>query len=428
VNTGVRPGDSRAASRGERRALLAAAAACFFLLGGYYVLRPIREALALEVGVRNNFELFLMVLAASCVMLPIYWWLVGRTSRTRLLWLVNVAFAAIFVALAVALAVMPHSHVLAATYFVTLTTSNLLLIAVFWSAMSDVWRPELAKRFYGHVAAGGSVGAIVGNLLVRGLVIERGLPPLIIGACLCILLSAALVTHARALLRDCSGGRAVPDGALPVGGRALDDLRRLCTSPYLLGIAGIIIIGQTIGAFMYNEQGKYIASLFPSAEERAAMFANLEIAVSVLALFFQAVIVSWLTRRGSVALSLSAMPALIGASFVLLALVPSGAVLLVTQVLRRAADYGLGKPPREMLFTVLNPESKFKSKSLIDTVLQRGSDVGGQAIYKLVEGAGVVGMSWICVALCVGLLVSTRTLGRAFETRRVQAGEAPAAS
>ena len=96
----------------------------------------------------------------------------------------------------------------------------------------------------------------------------------------------------------------------------------------------------------------------------------------------------------------------------------------MTQVIRRAADYGLGKPTREMLFTVLNPESKFKSKSLIDTVLQRGADTGGQLLYKVVEGAGVVGMSWLCVGLCVGLLAATRTLGRAFEARRTQAPHA----
>jgi AAA family ATP:ADP antiporter len=416
------------AGRAERQALLAAAAACFFLLGGYYVMRPIREALALEVGVRNNLQLFLMVLAASCVMLPAYWWLVSRTPRTRLLWIVNVVFALAFISLAFGLDAMPRNRILAAVYFVTLTTFNLLLIAVFWSAMADVWRPELAKRFYGYVAAGGSVGAIAGNLIVRGFVVDKGLPPLIIGACVSIVLSGALVTFARTALRRSSHGRVVPDGAIPVGGNAFDDLKRLATTPYLLGIAGVIIIGQTIGAFMYNEQGKYIASLYPSDVERAAMFANLEIAVNLLAVFFQAVVVTWLTRRGSVALSLSAMPALVGASFVLLALVPTGAVLLVTQVIRRAADYGLGKPPREMLFTVLNPESKFKSKSLIDTVLQRGSDVGGQAVYKLVEGAGVVGMSWICVGLCLGLLFSTRTLGRAFELRRRREPDAAAAA
>jgi AAA family ATP:ADP antiporter len=176
-------------------------------------------------------------------------------------------------------------------------------------------------------------------------------------------------------------------------------------------------VGQTIGAFMYNEQGKYIAATLTTDVERTAMFANLEIAVNLLSLVFQAVVVTWLTRRGSVALSLSAMPTLIGASFIALAVFPLGSVLLVTQVLRRAADYGLGKPPREMLFTVLNPESKFKSKSLIDTVLQRGSDTAAQWLYKLVEHAGIAGLSWICAALCVVLLGATRSLGRAFETR-----------
>ena len=408
------------ADREERRALLAAACACFCLLGGYYVLRPIREALALEVGVERNFLLFTGVFIASCALLPVYWWLVRRTPRARLLWQVYIAFAVLFIALAFGLAALPRNRVLASIYFVGLTTANLYVVAVFWSAMSDVWRPELAKRFYGYVAAGGSAGAIVGNLLVRGLVVDQGLPPLIIGACVAIVVSAALVTLARARLRLSAHGRTVPDGAIPVGGRAFDDLRRLATTPYLLGIAGIIVIGQTIGAFMYNEQGRYIATLYQSEVERAAMFANLEIAVNLLALFFQAVVVTWLTRRGSVALSLSAMPALIGATFVALALMPTGAVLLITQVIRRAADYGLGKPPREMLFTVLNPESKFKSKGLIDTALQRGSDVFGQWLYKGVQGSGVVGMSWICVILCFGLLAATRTLGRAFETRREQ--------
>ena len=416
------PGD-----RAERRALLAAAAASFCLLGGYYMLRPIREALALEVGVSNNFLMFTVVFAVSAALLPPYWWLVGRSPRTRALWIVNILFAALFVSLALGLMAWPRDRTLAFVYFVALTSSNLLLIAVFWSAMSDVWRPELAKRFYGYVAAGGSAGAIVGNLAVRGLVVDVGLPPLIICACVFIVISAALVSFSRSELRRTPEGHRVPDGAIPVGGRAFDDLKRLATTPYLLGIAGIIIIGQTIGAFMYNEQGKYIASLYATEVERAAMFANLEIAVSLLSLVFQAVVVTWLTRRGSVALSLSAMPALIGASFVVLALIPTGAVLLITQVIRRAADYGLGKPPREMLFTVLNPESKFKSKSLIDTVLQRGADTGGQWVYKLVEGAGVAGMSWLCVGLCLALLAATRTLGRAFEVQR-QVPDTPASA
>jgi len=413
--------------RDERRALFAAAAGHFCLLCGYYMLRPIREALALDVGPQFNSILFTVVLVCSCVLLPIYWWFVGRTPRGRLLWLVCVSFAVVFVSLAVALSWFPRDRTVAFVYFVALTSGNLYLVSVFWSAMADVWRPELAKRFYGYVAAGGSAGALLGPLIVTSLVRVLGHTPLIIVACLFILCTAALVSTARRMLRRSASGHRVPDGAIPVGGRAIDDLARLARTPYLLGIAGLIIAGQTIGAFMYNEQGKYVLSAYESLADRTEIFANMEIAVNLLSLVFQAVVVTWLTRRGSVALSLSAMPVLLGVSFVVLALFPLGSVLLVTQVLRRAADYGLGKPPREMLFTVLNSESKFKSKSLIDTVLQRGADAGGQWLYVVVAAAGMAGIAWMCAALCVALLGATLSLGKAFENRQ-SAGETPAAA
>lgn len=406
--------------RQERLALGAAAGGYFSLLCGYYMLRPLREALALEVGVRYNSWLFTAVLVCTSALLPIYWWLVGRTPRARVLWYVYAAFALVFLALAAGLSLYPRDRVLAFAYFVALTSANLFVISVFWSAMADVWRPELAKRFYGYVAAGGSAGALLGPFIVTSLVHELGPTPLIVTACGFVLATALLASAARAALRRCGGGHRVPDGAIPVGGRAIDDLRRLARTPYLLGIGGIIIAGQTIGAFMYNEQGKYVAAAYADVADRAALFANMEIAVNLLALFFQAGVVTWLTRRGSVALSLSAMPALIGLSFVALAIFPVGAVLLGTQVLRRAADYGLGKPPREMLFTVLNPESKFKSKSLIDTVLQRGADTAAQWLYVAISGIGLVGISWLCAGLCVGLLGATRTLGRMFERRRTE--------
>ena len=405
-------------SRAERRALLYAAAAHFCLLFGYYMLRPLREALALEVGVRNNSWLFTAVFVVTLALLPAYWWLVGRTPRGRLLWYVGIPFAAVFVALAFGLSGAPRDPMLAFVYFVALTSGNLYLVSVFWSAMADVWRPELAKRYFGYVAAGGSAGAILGPNLVALLIHDTGATPLILIACVFVLMTALFVRQARRALRTCANGSNIPDGALPVGGRAFDDLRRLARTPYLLGIAGVIIVGQTIGAFMYNEQGKYVAQAYSSLADRATLFAQMEFAVNVLSLVFQAGVVGWLTRRGSVALSLSAMPVLLGISFLVLALAPLGGVLLVTQVVRRAADYGLGKPPREMLFTVLNPESKFKSKSLIDTVLQRGSDFMSQWLYVAVAALGLAGIAWLCAGLSIALLGATRSLGRSFENRR----------
>ena len=153
--------------RDERRALLMAAAGFFCLMCGYYTLRPMREALALEVGVQYNSILFSTVLVCSAALLPIYWWLVGRTPRGRLPWLVSTPFVVVFLALAVGLTLFPGNRTVAFVYFVALSSANLYLISVFWSSMADVWRPELAKRFYGYVAAGGSAGAILGPQIVR---------------------------------------------------------------------------------------------------------------------------------------------------------------------------------------------------------------------------------------------------------------------
>jgi AAA family ATP:ADP antiporter len=407
-------------ARTEWLALFAAAAGYFCLLCGYYTLRPLREALALEVGVQYNSILFTVVFVCSAALLPLYWWLVGRTPRGRLPWLVYVPFVVVFMALAAGLHWYPRDRTVAFLYFVALSTANLYVISVFWSAMADVWRPELAKRFYGFVAAGGSAGAIIGPLVVGKLVHGLGPAPLILLACALITLSAVLVSLARRELRRCEQGARVPDAAIPVGGRAIDDLKRLVTTPYLLGIAGIIVAGQLIGGFMYNEQGKYVAAHYQSLADRAALFAQMEFWVNVLCLVFQAGVVTLLSWRNSLVTSLSVMPVLMAASFVVMAIYPAGAVLLVTQVLRRAADYGLGKPTREMLFTVLNPESKFKSKSLIDTVLQRGADVVSQWLYLLVAGIGLVGISWLCAGFCLAMLGATIYLGRAFEQRRQQ--------
>ena len=404
--------------REERRALLMAAAGFFCLMCGYYTLRPMREALALEVGVQYNSILFSTVLVCSAALLPVYWWLVGRSPRGRLPWLVSTPFVVVFLALAAGLSWYPGNRTVAFVYFVALSSANLYLISIFWSAMADVWRPDLAKRFYGYVAAGGSAGAILGPRMVSGLVHETGPAPLIVMACAFIMASALFATFARRALRRAPDGREVPDAAIPVGGRAVDDLKRLVSTPYLLGIAGIIVAGQIIGGFMYNEQGKIVAATYDSLADRAALFARMEFYVNVLSLVFQAAVVTWLTRRGSVLLSLSAMPVVIGGSFVVMALYPSATLFLATQVLRRAADYGLGKPPREMLFTVVNPESKFKSKSLIDTVLYRGSDAVAQWLYLLLAGITLSGISWMCAGLCVALMVITRLLGKGFESRQ----------
>lgn len=402
----------------ERAPLFASAAAYFALLAGYYMLRSLREAFALEVGRDRIDVLFYLTFAVMLAILPLYWFVVARVPRRRLLALIYGFVVALFLCLAGALHWRVGGDLAAAVYFVAVSSLNLFMISVFWSTMVDAWRSGAAQRVFGYIAAGGSTGALAGPLF-NSLFVEQ-LGPSVVIVIACALIGVAAIAGRWAQVRslgqygEASGpARATLDVA--VGGRALDDLRRLATSPYLLGIAGLIVAGQVLGGYMYNEQAEYVEGAYRTLGARAALFARIDFLVNVVSLLFQTFVVAWLTRRGGMRLALSVIPLLLIGSLVLLALIPTGFVLLATQTLRRGVDYGLFKPTREMLFTVLNPESKFKSKSLIDTLLQRGGDSLGQVSYPLFAGLGLAGVAWVCVGICVAMLAVARSLARDFQ-------------
>jgi len=403
--------------QGEAGAVLSAGAAYFFLLCGYYMLRSLREAFALEVGRESIATLFYVASAVMAFVLPIYWFVVARLPRRLMFPVIYSAVAVLFAGLAIAMSAQPDSRLLPAVYWVAVTSLNLFIVSVFWSVMVDAWRSVAARRVFGFIAAGGSAGAIAGPFLTA-VFVERSGTTVIILVAVGFLLTAAVFGHrAQAAEARSEGQDPAARLALPVGGRAADDLMRLLTSPYLLAIAGIVVLGQVIGGFMYQEQAKFVEVAFVGLESRAALFAKIDLATSVLSLFFQAVVVGWLASRGGLRAALGAVPVFLVGSFLLLALAPIGAVLIATQVLRRAIDYGLFKPTREMLFTVLNPESKFKSKSLIDTLLQRGGDSLSQLIYPLVAGFGLAGIAWVLAGVSLAMLVIALWLAAVFARR-----------
>lgn len=402
---------------GEGRAVFAAAGAYFLLLGGYYMLRSLREAFALEVGREHIATLFYITFGVMLAILPLYWFLVARLPRQQLFPVIYSGVVLLFVALALGIAIAPQAIWLGGVYFVAVTSLNLFIVSVFWSVMVDAWRSESARRLFGYIAAGGSAGAIAGPLFNSLFVQRLGASATILVACGVLSLAIFLGRRAQVLEAEQESVAARGRLNLPVGGRAVDDLKRLLRSPYLLSIAGLIVAGQIIGGFMYQEQAKYVAAHFVTLEDRAALFARIDLAVSVLSLLSQSLLVGWVASRGSVKLGIALVPILLIGSFALLALVPVGAMLLGTQVFRRALDYGMFKPVREMLFTVLNPESKFKSKSLIDTVLQRGGDSVSQLLYPLVAGLGLVGVSWVLAGVSAGMLLVALWLGTAFGER-----------
>jgi ATP:ADP antiporter, AAA family len=407
-------------AHGERAALAAAAATYFLLLCGYYMLRSLREAIALETGSRNIPRLFWLTTIVMLVILPFYWWVVARVPRRRLLMTVYLPVVVLFASIAASTGAEHVPPRLATVYFISVAALNLFIISVFWSVMVDLWKPDCAKRLFGVIAAGGSAGALAGPAFNALFVQRLGATSIIYIACT-LLIGAVLLGMLTQALRAKADTTTANDASVAVGGRAIDDLARLARSPYLLAIAGLIVMGQVFGAFMYNEQAKYVENTYATLAGRAALFARIDFATNIFALALQALIVGWLTSRAGVRGTLSVTWAILGASFAILAFIPTGSMLLITQVIRRAADYGLFKPSREMLFTVLSPETKFKSKSLIDTLLHRGSDSLGNALYVLVSGLGLAVLAGLCAAACVLLLVGARWLGAAFADQESKA-------
>jgi ATP:ADP antiporter, AAA family len=398
---------------GERASLAAAAATYFLLLCGYYMLRSLREAMALEAGSSRIPLFFALTLVAMLAILPVYWWVVARVSRRRLMACVYLPVVTLFATLAALAGSGRVTPTLAGVYFISVAALNLFLVSVFWSTMVDLWRPQSAKRLFGMVAAGGSAGALSGPAF-NAFFVERIGPTAVIYVACALIVGAVLAGMLARSLRARADASVADEASVAVGGRALDDLARLTRSPFLLGIAVLIAMGQILGAFMYNEQAKYVEAAYTGLAERAALFARIDLASNVLALIMQTVLVGWITARGGVRATLTAMWGLCAASFAILTLFPSGTLLLVTQVLRRGGDYGLFKPGREMLFTVLSPETRFKSKSLLDTVLQRGSDSIGNGLYVLIAGWGLAAIAGVCAAACVLLIVGARWLGAVF--------------
>ena len=200
----------------------------------------------------------------------------------------------------------------------------------------------------------------------------------------------------------------------------LSGLLLVVRSPYLFGIFAVIAIGSVAGLFMYNELLRLVEANYPDLATRAQFFGRLDTAVNVVAWLFQGLVVGWLIRRFELSGALVAIPIAALVSFAALAAMPTLAVLTAGQVLRRAGEYGIAKPSREVLFTVVDAEAKYKAKNFIDTVMQRGSDMAGIWLYTLVQSMGValVGYSLMCAAGMMAAIGVSLGLGRAFDRRQ----------
>ncbi len=364
------------------RVLLAATWFCC-LLTTNYTLRPLRDAMGVAGGVDKLHWLFTATFLVMLAAVPAYGFAVARFGRWRLVPLVHRFFALnllIFFALMQGwLDGLGPSEVVrvwtARAFFVWQSVFNLFVISLFWSVMADLFSGSDARRLFGLISLGGSVGAIAGPTIGGALAlwIDPHLLPVVAAGLLEVALAAmrAMQRHTSAT-REPTEHSADDDAA--IGGGALSAFPEIVRSPKLLGICAYVLLLTMNSTALYFIQANIVAANFDDDATRTAVFAGIDLSVNVLSVLAQALLTGRLIQRIGLGWALAVLPVACVSGFALLGLVPVLGMLVGFQIARRVIDYAIARPAREVLYTAVDRSERYKAKSVIDTVVYRGGD------------------------------------------------------
>ena len=410
-------------TRPEESAIVLLSAAYFFcILSAYYVMRPIREEMGVAGGVENIPWLFTATLSAMLVAHPIFASIVSRWPRKRFVAITYRFFILNLIVYYFLLTGVGEGSGAAVwvgrTFFVWISVFNLFVVSVFWSFMTDIYRERQSRRLFGLIGVGGTLGGIVGSSITAFLVGEISAAALLWFS---IVLLECAVACVRGLDRRVQRIRPVgekpartPDADPVIGGSALDGIRRVAESPYLLGICAFMLLFTVGSTFLYNIQAEIMSRTFSDPAERTSVFARIDLAVNVLTLFTQLFLTGRIMRWLGVGVTLALLPLLSMAGFLTLGTAPVFAVFVVFQVLRRAGNFAVAVPTREVLYTVLPRRDKYKAKNFNDTFVYRAGDqVGAWSFAGLgALGLGTAALAWSMVPVAGAWLVVALWLGR----------------
>ncbi len=362
----------------EVKAVFAAFFLFFFVLGSYFAVRPARETIATLLGREYVADLWLYTAIFSIAIVPIYGWLVARVRRSILLPCIYGSASVMLVGLGALIGGGEIDRSVGSFFYVWISVLNVMLVSVFWSFLLELFSSEQSRRLFGFIAAGGTFGALVGPLLTALLADTLGVPGL-------LFMSAAGFACAigcQLVLLSVWKARAEPGAAAErgVGGNPFAGITKVLSSPFLIGIATFVVLLSAANTVLYFEQLRVVEEAFPDKDQRTQVFATIDVVVQSLTVATQLFLTGRIATRLGVTALLTLLPFLMVLGFLALAAFPTFAVLAVVFVIRRWGDYALVRPGREMLFSKLDTETKYKAKNFIDVPVFRLADyVGGQA-------------------------------------------------
>lgn len=412
----------------ERRAFALAFACNFMLLGSYYILRPVRDAMSTVLGVQQLPNVYLGTLLLTLLASPLFAWLLDTFKVSRVLPAVFAFLIVDLLGFYVWMNAGPMSYGFAVTFYWWFSVVNLFMISVFFSLMVDTFTSAQAARLLPMIAAGGSLGAVAGPGLASVFATRVGVSGLVLmaaaGLAVVILLVLALIREKRRL-QVAHAETQASTMEHKLSGSLFDGFRATFTSAYHMSQALFIMLMTWIATIGYFLQTEMISRAFAGLPERTQALADIDLVVNLCSAIVAMFGVSRFITRFGVTAGLVINPFLMVISFVLMALSPTLLMLQAMQALRRVSQYAIARPCREICFTVVDQESRYKAKNFIDTVMYRFGDLASAWMQK---GMGTLGFG-TTATLGLGIFVSALwaanalSLGRQYERRRVRAAQ-----
>jgi AAA family ATP:ADP antiporter len=388
----------------------------FSVLSSYYIMRPIREQAGVAGGVDNLQWLFTGTLVAMVLVNIPYAWLVKKLPRRRFIPITYRFSAANIIVFAALLygSGAEQTVWVGRIFFIWLSVFNLFAVSVFWQMNVDLFSPEQSKRLFGLIAAGASIGAVFGSSVTATL--ARYVSPvfLLLGAALLLEVAASAVGRLSRLSPTLHRRPTAGDAEAPIGGSVFAGITHAFRSRYLVNVSLFVLLFAVTSTFLYFQQAGIVSRSFSDRGAQTAFFATVDLLVNVLTLVVQLFLTGRILLLLGIALTLGFLPALTIIGFGALALLPTIAAVAVFQVLRRASDYAIARPTREVLFTVVPREDRYKTKSFIDTVVYRTGDQVGAWSVPLLRwaGFGTAGTAWVAIPIAALWLFNALWLGR----------------
>jgi ATP:ADP antiporter, AAA family len=399
----------------------------FCVLGGYFAVRPVRETIGTVLGREATQNLWFFTALTALAIVPLYGWLVAHVRRSVLVPIIYGFMTVAFVFTAQLFDSGPPAPTTARIFYVAISVLNLLLVSVFWSFILEILSGEQSKRLISYIAAGGTLGALVGPAATALFVKQIGNHGVMyVGAgmyAMAVVLHRLLMIQWRRNSPEASSqSNQLSERDRALGGNPFAGFMLVFRNKYLMGIALFIAGISAINTFLYFEQLEQVQKQFEELAARTQVFASLDVTVQSLVMITQLTLTGFIATRLGVIALLVTVPVIMFFGLTVYASFGTFSVLAAAMVIRRWGEYAFLRPGREMLFSKVDKESKYKAKNVCDVAVYRVADAGFAQVKKLLDGIGMGGAAQALTAAAVAALwaINGWWLGKRYEKEKAE--------